>query len=61
MHRAKPCILRVSTPALSPLPSLGSPRRTNIQQLACLQQKKARMPSQELPRRIGSGMTGASL
>ena len=28
---------------------------------ARLQQKKARMPPQELPRRIGSGMTGASL
>jgi hypothetical protein len=54
------CILGVSTPVSSPLPILGSPRRSNIQRPARLQQKKARMPSQELPRRTGSGVTGVA-
>ena len=55
------CVLGVSTPMPSHQPGLGTPRRSNIQRPARLQQKKVRLPPQELPRHTRPGVIGASL
>ena len=55
------CILGISTLAPSHQPGLGTPHRSNLQRPARLQRKKARLPPQEPPHRVESGVTGASL